>query len=148
MSDYIGDEAARMLRQEFDNFLAFNPRPEGIKTPEDRMAMARIAVLCADFRNRMGDIGQEANWQLADDIAGAHDDAAIPLYLRLIEHPDAEVTAWAKNFETKYLASLPAGAEEEADFVVQTCQSFYDPVGYTDEEDLEELLHDQEQENA
>jgi len=131
--DCTGEELARMLRQEFDNFRTFNPCPAGIQTPQDRMAMARIAVLLADFRNRMGDIGQESNWQLADAISEAHDDASIPLYLQMVEHPDEQVMVWAKDFERKYLASRPNGAEEEADFVVQTCQSFYDPVGYNDE---------------
>jgi hypothetical protein len=144
--DDTNEDVAQTIRREFDTFREFNPYPKAIKTTEQRMAMARVAVILASFRNRIGDIGAEADFDLYADISSDHDDTSIPLYLHLAKHPDREVMIWAEEFAAKYRSSLTREPDEEGDFVLSTCRSFYDPLGVTDPEDLEELLADDDEE--
>jgi hypothetical protein len=128
----------KKIRESFDHFRSLNPYPTGLDTPEQRKSAARIGVILADFRNKVTSIGWDADLDLYNDIAGDHDSIAIPLYLRLYDMPDRDVMDWAEGFAKKYQASHPDVAlDDETDFVMITCRSFYDPAATMDPDDMD-----------
>jgi hypothetical protein len=128
----------KKLRAAFDHFRSLNPYPTGLDTPEQRKSAARIGVILADFRNKITSIGWDVELDVYNDIAGDHDSIAIPLCLRLYDTPDRDVMDWAKGFAIKYQASNPDVAlDDETDFVMITCRSFYDPAATMDPDDMD-----------
>jgi hypothetical protein len=137
-SDASSAAETKKVRVAFDHFRSLNPYPTGLETPEHRKSAARIGVILADFRNKITSIGWDVDLDLYHDIAGDHDRIAIPLYLRLYDMPDRDVMDWAEGFAKKYQASNPDVAlDDETDFVMITCRSFYDPAATMDPDDMD-----------